>query len=285
MDLNQPDPLPDGVLLSYALGGAVEDLTLEVLDAEGGVAARWQAPRPDGAQTTGTVSGQAGGGGRPLPSQHGFHRVPWGLRYLETGGVKAPPGVYTARMTWNGGSSQKTFRVLPDPRDTDLTQDDYDEQFRVTMAVQDTTEALRAALDRLRDVRRQADEIVQRAREEGRPVGSLPDLADSLAARLVPMEAKLTSMDEPSTPTGDRRPQGAGLDREYGTLFYYLNSGGGYGGGSTEGRPTAGALERKEDLDRMWSRVRADLEALLDREVEAFNAEGARLGLGEMVLR
>jgi len=285
MDLNQPDPLPDGVLLSYALARGVEDLALEVQDAQGRVVARWQAPRPGGAQDTGTGSTQAGAGGRPLPSQPGSHRVPWGLRYLEKGGVKAPPGVYTARMTWDGGSSQKTFRVLPDPNDPDLTQDDYDEQFRVTMAVQDTTEALRTALGRLRDVRRQAGEMVQQAREGGRPLGRLPDLADSLAARLAPLEAKLTSMDDPSVPTGVRRPLGAGLDREYGTLFYYLNSGGGYGGGSTEGRPTAGAMERKEDLDGMWSRTRAELDALLDREVEAFNAEGARLVLGEIVLR
>jgi hypothetical protein len=92
-------------------------------------------------------------------------------------------------------------------------------------------------------------------------------------------------VDDSSVPTGVRRPRGAGLDREYGTLFYYLNSRGGYGGGSTEGRPTAGAMERKRDLDRTWSQVRTSLETLLDREVAAFNGEVARLGLGGIVLR
>jgi hypothetical protein len=91
-----------------------------------------------------------------------------------------------ARMTWDGGSTERTFQVLPDPNDPDLTQDDYDEQFRVTMAVQDTTEVVRAALGRLRDPRRQSGEIVQRARTSRREVGRLSEMADSLAARLAP---------------------------------------------------------------------------------------------------
>jgi hypothetical protein len=117
----------------------------------GGAAGRVESP---------AGTGESGAGGHTLPSQPGLHRVPRGIRYLEKGGVKAPPGVYMARMTWDGGSTERTFQVLPDPNDPDLTQDDYDEQFRVTMAVQDTTEVVRAALGRLRDPRRQSGEIV-----------------------------------------------------------------------------------------------------------------------------
>ena len=105
-----------------------------------------------------------------------------------------------------------------------------------------------------------------------------------LRARLAAAEAELTTSDDPSVPTGLRRPRGAGLQQEYSTLLNHLNSGGGYGAGGTEGRPTAGALERKADLDRTWSEARGRLVALLEAEVAGFNAEVRRLGLEGIVL-
>jgi photosystem II stability/assembly factor-like uncharacterized protein len=267
MELDQPDPLPEGALLSYAVTGtdAAPGLLLEVLDEGGGVAARWR--------------------GDALPSAPGFHRLAWPLHYAERGGVKAPPGAYRVRLSWEGGSAERSFRVLSDPKDPDITQADYDEQFRVSLAVADTAAALRTALQRLRSVREQATGVVTRARGAAREVGRLPALADSLAARLAAQEAELTAVDDPSVPTGVRRPRGAGLQQEYGALLNHLNSGGGYGPGGTEGRPTAGALQRKTDLDRRWSEARGRLEAVLEAEVAAFNAEVGRLGLGGIVGR
>jgi photosystem II stability/assembly factor-like uncharacterized protein len=266
MDLDQPDPLPEGALISYAVSGLAPaaGLVLEVTDEAGAVTARWQ--------------------GSTLPSTPGFHRLAWPLRYQERGGVKAPPGVYRVRLSWEGGSVERHFRVLADPRDPELTQADYDEQFRVSLEVADTAAAVRSALQGLRNVREQASGIVARARAANRDVGGLPALADSLTTRLASLEAELTTTDDASVPTGVRRPRGAGLQQEYGTLLYHLNSGGGYGAGGTEGRPTAGAMERQADLDRMWSGVRTRLEAFLEAEVAAFNAEVRRLGLEGIVL-
>ena len=98
-------------------------------------------------------------------------------------------------------------------------------------------------------------------------------------------EAELTSVDDPSVPTGVRRPEGAGLVQEYGTLMYYLNAGGGYGAGGAEGAPTAGALERKSDLDMVWSGISSRLDPLLTRLVADFNAEVERLGLVGIVVQ
>jgi hypothetical protein len=95
----------------------------------------------------------------------------------------------------------------------------------------------------------------------------------------------MTSVDDPQTPTGVRRPRGGGLDREYNTLMYHMNSGGGYGAGGTEGRPTEGALQRKRDLDAQWAELKAELEVALEEEVGAFNREVARMGLEGILLR
>lgn len=275
MDLNLPDPLPEGALLSYAVRGEVEGLTLEVLNAEGEVVTRRRSP-----------GGEEGASrrGPGLSTGAGIHREAWPLRYTEHGGVKAPPGVYTARLSWDGGSQERPFRVLADPQNPEVSQADYEVQFRVTLEVYETSREVREALRRVERVREQARGILARAREAERKVGRLPELLEEMEEELAPLEARLTSPHDPKIPTGQKRPEGAGLDSEYGTLLYYLNSGGGYGAGGAEGRPTAGGLERKADLDAVWREVRSSLEQALEAGVGAFNREVTRLGLEGIVI-
>ena len=264
VDLALPDPLPEGALLSYAVLGPVENLEMTVTDAQGRTAARWTE-------------------GSSLTSEPGFHRLAWPLRYQEARGVKAPPGEYTIRLRWDGGSDEGTVRVLPNPLDPEITDEDYQEQFRVSMEVQQAASDIRSVLAEIQDVRTQVREIVGRARDAGRDLGNLAALSEAMEGRLSPIEAVLTSTDDPTVPTGEARPRGGGLDRDYGSLFSHLNSGGGYGAGGTEGRPTAGAMERKRDLDVIWADTRARLEAALAEEVARFNAEVSRLGLAGIV--
>jgi hypothetical protein len=242
----------------------VENLEMIVTDRQGRTAARWTE-------------------GSSLTSEPGFHRLAWPLRYQEARGVKAPPGEYTVRLHWSGGADQGTVRVLPNPLDPGITDEDYQEQFRVSMEVQQTAAEVRRALSEIQEVRTQAREILGRARHAGRGLGNLEGLSEAMDDRLSPVEAILTSTDDPTVPTGEARPRGGGLDRDYASLFNHLNSGGGYGGGGTEGRPTAGAMERKRDLDAIWVETRARLEAVLAEEVARFNAEVTRLGLAGIV--
>jgi photosystem II stability/assembly factor-like uncharacterized protein len=286
VDLVLPDPLPQGALLSYAVRGEVQGLNLEVRDAEDRLAARWGLPGREGAGRR-EAGGEARAASRDgaLSTAPGFHRVAWPLRYLEDGGVKAPPGEYQVRLSWEGGSEVKTLQVLANPLDPSVTQADYDEQFRVSMDVHRASQEVRNAVRRIRDVREQAHAILARARSAGADVGTLPEIADALEARLRPFEADLTSVDDPTVPTGVQRPEGGGLDQEYRALFYHLNSGGGYGAGSTEGRPTAGALEKKRDLDRIWGDLKIRLDEVLEGEVATFNEEVNRLGLSGILVR
>jgi hypothetical protein len=268
-DLTLPDPLPQGALLSYAVTREVEGLELVVLDSRERTVASWQQ----------------GVGPRGLATDPGFHRLAWALRYQENGGIKAPPGNYRVRLSWEGGSKERSFDVLPNPSDPDITQADYEEQFRFTWEVQVTSQAIRESLSSLRDARDQAEAIVMRATQAQRDLGRLSELLESLKANFAPIEAELTSTDDPTIPTGESRPIGGGLARDYGTLFNFLNSGGGYGAGGAEGRPTAGAIQRKRDLDQIWGALQRRLQSTLDTEVAAFNAEVTKLGLEGIVLR
>jgi hypothetical protein len=189
--------------------------------------------------------------------------------------VKAPPGDYTVRLSWDGGLAERRLRVTADPRDPDLTQADYDEQFRVSMAVADTQAAVSAAVARIRSFRQRADSLLAWARDGGLDAARLGELHGALLAPLSELEGQLASTDRTDGPAGRRNV--AGLDRQYGALLNHLNSGGGYGPGSTEGRPTAGALQRQRDLDAIWSGLAARLAGVVERELAAFNEEVARL--------
>jgi hypothetical protein len=187
-------------------------------------------------------------------------------------------------MSWDGGSEERSFRVLPNPQDPGITQGDYEEQFRFSLEVHEASQAIRESLSGIRDARDQAVAIVERAAEAERDTGRLPELLESMKAQLSPLEAQLTSTDDPAVPTGEQRPRGGGLDREYSTLFNFVNSGGGYGAGGAEGRPTSGAMERKRDLDQIWVPLQRRIQDTLESGVSAFNAEVARLGLEGIVI-
>lgn len=260
VDLTFPDDLPSGALLHYTLAEDVDSLRLTILDAGGEEVTWWAAVEE---------------GGRALPTSHGFHRVDWDLRY-DTGGVKAPPGEYTVRLSWDGGADQATLGVVPDPLDPEITLADYREQFRVSMAVADTLARVRDAIERLEAIDAEADSVMAWAGTQGSEVGDLVGRTRALVASADALHRRLTSHESDEGPSGLRTI--AGLDRQYGSLLGNLNGGGGYGGGSTEGPPTAGALQRKRDLDAQWGELSGDLTRLLDEELAALNAEVERLG-------
>ncbi len=90
------------------------------------------------------------------------------------------------------------------------------------------------------------------------------------------LQRRVTSHQTDEGPSGLRTI--AGLDRQYSSLLGSLNGGGGYGGGSTEGPPTAGAVQRKRDLDAEWGVLSQSLEKLLVEDLAALNVEVERLG-------
>jgi hypothetical protein len=247
-------------LLHFVVAADLGGLRLAVLDAEDREVTWW-------------ATGERGG--RVLPSTRGFHRLAWDLRY-DQGNVKAPPGAYTVRLSWDGGMNEAELRVVPDPRDPEVTTVAYEEQFRVSMAVADTVARLRGAIDRLEGVAAQADSLLAWAESEGSRADGAAERARTFQTTTETLQRGLTSYRTDEGPSGLRSI--AGLDRQYGSLLGSLNGGGGYGGGSTEGPPTAGAVQRKHDLDAEWSVLSQSLTRLLEEDLAALNVEVERLG-------
>ena len=280
-----PAPAPSGASIHYSLAeGHDAPLTLEVLDQSGGVVRTFSS---DSASATEARTAR-------LETDAGQHRVYWDLTYpgpeiVEsaviwgyTGGVKAPPGEYRVRLTSGDIEQTASFRVLKDPRLDNVTQADFEEQFRVAMAVRDSLTQVGEVLEELQGIMAQIDEVVEKAGFAGQSEAVTP-LADTVDANLTEVQEELMQTRNQSGQDPIRFPPK--LDNQWVELYNFLTGVDGYISGGPEGRPTAGAMERYEDLNAEWRRVRGRYQGVLNDHVRRFNELVERLGLPAVVLK
>jgi hypothetical protein len=138
-----------------------------------------------------------------------------------------PPGQYTVRLIADSATLTRPLTVIGNPAAPMITQADYDAQYRTALAVRDTISAINAVLKTIR---------------------ALPQAKrDSLAA----IERALLAQPTPPSIVAPAR-----LLAQFGALYAALVGDGGYGAGSAEGRPLAGPLARKRDLEAQWLEIR-----------------------------
>ncbi|HEX6316147.1 MAG TPA: hypothetical protein VFZ73_14855, partial [Gemmatimonadaceae bacterium] len=278
-----PDPAPAGAIIHYYLSAPDSAVKVEIVDARGTTVRTF---------STDTAAARQNGVAA-LSNKRGGNRLVWDLTYSGprypknavtwgyTGGVKAPPGEYRARLTANGVTMEKTFRVLPDPRLTSITQADYDEQFRIAIQVRDSINAVTQAIETIRSLKEQAERAVEQAGRIDRAAEVKP-AADSLARKLTGVEDGLI---QSKSQSGQDPIRFAGrLDNQLAELYGFVTGPSGYIAGAGEGRPTRGAMERLTDLQQTWAPLRAQLQQVIDRDLAAFNALLQRLGLGAIVV-
>ena len=185
---------PDGLVVTYYLKDRPENgATLTFLDAEGR-----------------TISSFTSSPGRDSPPaeaplvavEAGMNRFVWDLRYPEAKKVQGPgapknglagplvaPGTYQVRLTAGESVQTQTFDLLKDPRIA-ATQQDLDTQLELLRRIVDMVSETHDAVNRLRSVRRQADEWVVRSR--GRQAWeAVSSQARGLKEKLSAIEEKL----------------------------------------------------------------------------------------------
>jgi len=154
-------------------------------------------------------------------------------------GVKMPPGTYRVTLRTDSVTRTAPLTIIGNPSDRSLTQADYDAQFAAASGVRDTISRINAALAQIR---------AQSAEHR---------------AALATIEGKLVAAPAPGQTLVPAR-----LLAHFGVLYSALVGDGGYGSGSAEGRPLAGVLARKRDLEAQWNAVRAALEAAMRRTIQ-----------------
>ena len=279
-----PDQPDNGAILHYWLGAAASaPVTLEIRDAQQRVVRRL---------TSDSTVSKAQRKMR-LPVARGMHRVTWDLTYPGpqavdgqvlwgyTGGVKAPPGTYEATLIANGVTMKRTITVNPDPRLPQITAADYAAQFRLASAVRDSMDALHRTLKDLRDVRSQMEALMAAAKRVGAE-SALQAQVDSLAAKMRRLEVGFTQTQSRS---GQDPIRFAGqLDNQWAELYGNVTGTNGYISGGPEGRPTAAASVRLEELAGRWDRMRLVWQEVVTKDLPALNDKAKALSIGGIAI-
>jgi photosystem II stability/assembly factor-like uncharacterized protein len=261
---------PAGAFIYYTLKDAPDStasVKLEILD-DGGAVVRTFSSRQAGGQGQGGPGGQ---GGPVLPARRGLNRLVWDLRHERPTvvpgayvfgaliGRRVVPGTYQARLTAGGQTLTQSFRVLPDPR-IQTTNADYVAQDQLLAAITADLSAIHAAVNRVRAVRDQVNQTMERSREHpgAKAVG---DAAKPLVEHLGTAEDSLIQKRTVDGQTVINFPMR--LNQFY---IYLLNAVDGADDGVTDGART-----RYADLQRQWANVKAMVDRVLGDELNAFN--------------
>lgn len=280
-----PDDLPHGALIHYVLAEDVPELAIDIYPGRV-TAGTPGAGRPAVVRSFRSDSSDAAMlGSRRLPTTAGFHRLVWDLRgrapraFGEDGqtsfrgqGVKMPPGRYTVRVASGTREVLAPLLVTGNPRRPEISDADYEAQHEISAAVRDTISEINRIAAWLEDIERGVERTMGQvdgldARELRARAASLSQAVDAIQAVLAP------------EPADGQLAAPAGLTSQYSTLYGMLVTDGGYGSGSAEGRPSAGRIRRKADLDAAWRALRPTFDRLRDLELVRFNDEAHRLGL------
>jgi photosystem II stability/assembly factor-like uncharacterized protein len=194
---------PAGAVIWYSLKQKPEgEVTLEFLDSAGKLVRKFstkEAPKPPEQNP----EEEEGGGRRgPAPAkltaEAGLNRFVWDLRYEDatrfpgmilwggnTRGPLAIPGAYQVRLTVNGKPLTQKLEVRKDPR-LATTPEQFAEQLAFSLEIRDKLTATNSAVLKIRDVRKQVDELAARSGN-----ARVADAAKSLAKKLTGVEEAL----------------------------------------------------------------------------------------------
>lgn len=265
---------PSGAILDFKLARAdsTQRVTLEILDAQGALVRRYVS------DTTGRAR---------LAVRRGLNRHAWDLRREGPtalpnvvlfgappagAGPRVLPGRYTARLSVGDRTVEQPVVVLRDPR-LGAPADPRTLVVRDSIARTLNTRIgeIHDYVLRLRDIRTQAQGIVQRSASHAQ-ADSVTLLGGRVTGGTDRLEPKLT------TKAGNGQDiinYANGINGQFGFLL-----------GEVEDHPelTASARQRLDDVEVMWRNLRAQLEQFEANELAAFNAFLSRNGLPTVLL-
>jgi hypothetical protein len=275
-----PDYRPVGAFIDYYLGKVVGEVTLEIVSDGGDVVRRYSSraasaeerEEPGGEQEGGEASGEDDRERWGLRTSAGMHRFLWDLEHPapwvaegEGSRVRGPmvaPGRYEARLSVDGETVSRGFRVLIDPRvaASGVSESDLLAQERLNLRIRDALSGARRTASRVEELGEALEERSE-AVEEGSAVGSeTRALLDDVRAV---HQALVSNRDiaYPETMLIDQ------LDYLYGMTT------------TADQRPGEDALQRTEVLEKELEGVVADAKRLAGVRLRALNRRLQEVGL------
>ncbi|HEX6939851.1 MAG TPA: hypothetical protein VF158_10605 [Longimicrobiales bacterium] len=268
-----------GVTVYYYLAEPADEVKLEFLDAGGkpiisftGTRDTTQAKAAGGEdEDEDDDEGRRSGGGSSTPSiEAGLQRFVWDMRYpgatdfpgmilwaARTSGPRAVPGSYSVRLTVDGEVRTQPFRIVKDPRLTDVSQADLEAQFELAMRIRDKTSQANEAVLLIRGVKEQIDERIEAAKDD-----EVAKAGEAFKAGLSAVEEEIYQVRNRSNQDPLNFP--IKLNNKIAALLGVVESG--------DGRPTRQSYTVFEELSQRLDAQLQALEAVFADHLAAFNA-------------
>ncbi len=271
---------PDGVVVAYYLSGRPDnEVTLTFLDSRGKHVKTFSSRRDELAKLPRMLEWVQQ---QTVPTEPGMNRFVWNLRYpdarllkgagaIDAGmiGPLAPPGTYQVRLTVGDYTETQSFQLVPDPRLT-CTQEDYEAQFDLLIAIRDRISGANEAVERIRGLRSQVEAWVGRAGEHRDRVA---EVAKILEDELFDIEDAL--VDTGLGPGGDARGRRARIVTKLAELQRVPSN--------ADYAPTRAACDVFQSLSARLDEQLQRLEEVVDGDLAAFGALVTELGIPTIV--
>ena len=259
------------VVIDYYLKDEAEEVTIEILEADGDVLGTYVATADDDADGADPAASPFRYQPPAPPNrQAGLNRFTWDARHpgattfegmiLWSGqavrGPLAVPGGYQARLTANGVTQTTSFELRINPNLVGVTVADLQEQFDLAVQIRDRTSDANDAVAHIRELKAQIDDRAERAGEPG-----ISDAAAALKQRLSAIEEELYQVRNRSNQDPLNFP--IKLNNRLASLRRSVENG--------EARPTDAAHTVFRELSDELAAQLSALDDVLTRHLAAFN--------------
>ena len=270
-----------GVTVDYYLPKKLDTvtLTLEVLQ-NGKLLRSYSNQKPK------DFKSWPGGPPKPevLPSKKGYNRFTWNFRkealrpvdkvfvFGNYQGTRVAPGSYTLRLKMGEEMVETTATVLANPKVT-ATQADYAEQQNVLNQIENALDQMHKAVNQMRSAKSQLGSYKKLLKDE--------EIAKELVAKGDSLMKRITTWEEHLIQPKQKTFQDVinfhnQLNADFMHLKGYVDV--------AEPQVTAGAKERLRDLLAAWAVYEKEKNAIVETEMQAYNALYKSLNLPALIL-
>jgi hypothetical protein len=235
------DAKPSGVIIYYNLEESTDDVTLTILDENGGEVISF--------------------GGDYVSKNKGLNRFVWDTRYpnaLAIPGKPKPnvrpfgkPGQYQVQLSVNGQSQTESFNVFMNPNET-FSQEDADARFELWIQVRDKYSEVSKAIIESQKIVKEVNEKAESKKQK--------KLAESITASAKDLEGSMTAVGTTLVQIANERSKL--LAKIQGVSEMLISS---------EGPPSQGAIEAWGDYKAAIDLELGKWQKVVDNDVVEFN--------------
>lgn len=267
-------------VIDYYLNHGADKVVIDILDAKGQLIRSFDSSASAGntPRAEGDEEGTSSAAPKPPATNDGANRFVWDVRYPGPAvfpgivlrgavpglGPVAPPGAYTVRLRANGETQTRQLLIQRDPRLTDISDADLEQQFQLAMQIRDETSQAHDAIIRIRAINDQLNKRSPQLRDQG------------LANRAAELKTKLSGVEEDLYQVRNRSPRDTlnypiKLNNQLAALQQWVDTG--------DARPTDQDYAVFQELSTKLVTILATLDHILTTELKQLNDQLAARNL------